>query len=263
VGNSQGFEIDRTGRTARLFSDNFDTVFYYDGEARLPSMVKSIVKKPTEDDGWAGEQKIHFVDEAIFLDYLSERLDMAYSADCHSFKMNSTPGCGVVKSAGNISGKLRRDVQLKNIDSRPFLRAIKGFCQLASVKESAFKPFCEALAKPQSVVPPESITITLSGRTYELLSFFKGNEKSGDVMVAHAEKMNANLGEEDAEWFLKHQAEIPVALRQGVIIVFTGWREPGGPGRVARVDWNGGRWVQSWCWLGWNWDSKSRLPRRK
>ena len=108
--------------------------------------------------------------------------------------------------------------------------------------------------------------MTVGGRTYDILGFLKGDEKLviGQVMVDRAKEMNANLGQDDGEHILKHQDEIPVALRGKVTFVFTDWRHPDNPGLVYSVCWNGGQWVRYWNWLDDDyWGGNSRLLRRK
>lgn len=107
--------------------------------------------------------------------------------------------------------------------------------------------------------------MTIAGRTYEILGLLRGDEQSvpGSTMVERAKDMNANLGKDDGEFLLKHQQEIPVALRGKVAFVFTDWRIPDDPGHVAYVDWNGSRWVRNWRWLGRDWRGDDRVLRRK
>jgi hypothetical protein len=108
--------------------------------------------------------------------------------------------------------------------------------------------------------------MTVGGRTYEILCFLKGDEKSviDHVMVDRAKEMNANLGQDDGEHILKHQDEIPVALRGKVAFVFTDWRLPDGSGDACGVYWNDDRWVRGWGWLDDDdWSGDGRLLRRK
>ncbi len=126
------------------------------------------------------------------------------------------------------------------------------------------KEFCDGLVKDS--LPTE---MTVGGRAYDILGFLRGDENSvfGHTMVERAIEMDANLGKEDEEHILKHQDEIPVALRDKVIFVFPGfpgWRHPGDSGDVCCVCWGGDRWVRNWGWLGSdNWDGSDRLLRRK
>lgn len=112
---------------------------------------------------------------------------------------------------------------------------------------------------------PLPTTMTVGGRTYELLGFLKGDEQRvvGYKMVDRAKEMQANLGEEDGQHILKHQAEIPAELRGKVFLVFTEWRRPDSSEDVACVDWSDDRWVQDWHWIGDGlWDGVGRVPHR-
>ena len=122
------------------------------------------------------------------------------------------------------------------------------------------RKFATTLVK--SVLP---IEMTIGGRTYEILSFLRGDEKFvvGHIMVERAKEMNAHLGKDDYDHLLKHQEEIPVALRGKVYFVFTDYRRPGCSGRVCDVCWAGGRWVQDRYWLGLDWNDRGRVLRRK
>ncbi|MDP3244691.1 MAG: hypothetical protein Q8M83_03485 [bacterium] len=110
-------------------------------------------------------------------------------------------------------------------------------------------------------------TMTVAGRTYDILGFLKGDEKSvtGSTMVKRVKKMNANLGQDDGEHLLKHQDQIPVQLRGRVVFVFTDWRHPVDYGNVAYVYWIGGRWIRGGDWLGngAHWGGLARVLRRK
>jgi len=133
---------------------------------------------------------------------------------------------------------------------------------ISSNNTGKVKEFCDTLVK--DAIP---IEMTIGGRTYDLLGFLKGNEKSvkGDTMVERAKEMNANLGQDDGQHLLDNQQDIPAALRGKVVFVFTDWRRPGGPGRVACVYWDedSQRWVQDWDWLGCVWGGRDRVLRRK
>lgn len=108
-------------------------------------------------------------------------------------------------------------------------------------------------------------TMTIGGRTYDILSFLRGDEKmvKGDIMITRAKEMGAHQGKEDRERLLKHQDEIPVALRGKVVFVFTDDRHPAYLGFVYYVYWIDVRWVKSWFWLGRDWDDNYRVLRRK
>lgn len=110
--------------------------------------------------------------------------------------------------------------------------------------------------------PPTEFTI--SGRTYELVPFLKEGESyiSGHTMVERAKELNASLGEEDGQFILKHQDEIPVELRGKICLVFTGWSDHSSLNFVAYLYWDGSRWSQYWHWLVSYWDVSFRLVRR-
>lgn len=109
------------------------------------------------------------------------------------------------------------------------------------------------------------ITMTVGGRTYEILGFLEGDENSvvGHKMVERAKEMSAHLGEDDGQHILEHQEDIPEALRGKVVFAFTDWRRPDGSDCVADVGWDGGRWRQDWDWLDDAFDSRYRVLRRK
>ena len=108
-------------------------------------------------------------------------------------------------------------------------------------------------------------TMTISDRTYEILTLHKDGETyvKSDIMVERAVEMNANLGKDDGQHLLDHQDEIPVALRGKVVFVFTDWRHPGVPGRVYCVYWSGSRWVEGWSWFDSDFYEHCRVLRRK
>lgn len=108
-------------------------------------------------------------------------------------------------------------------------------------------------------------TMTIAGRTYDILGFLQGDEKSvvGHTMVDRAKELNANLGEDDGRHILEHQADIPVALRGKVAFVFTDWRHPDDSERVYYVYWDDDRWVEHWDWLSDDFHGHCRVLRRK
>jgi len=107
-------------------------------------------------------------------------------------------------------------------------------------------------------------TMTIAGRTYEILGFLQGGEDhvKGDIMVSRAKEMQAHLGEDNAQHLLDHQSEIPVALRD-MAFVFTNWHLPDIPASVFCVCWRDGRWVRHWSWLDSDWHARYRVLRRK
>ena len=117
----------------------------------------------------------------------------------------------------------------------------------------ALQRIIETVISTEMTIAGRTTEMTIAGRTYDILGFLRGDEKyvKGDVMVARAKEMDANLGEEDARYILEHQDEIPVALRDKVAFVFTYWRHPDGPEHVCFVCWFCNRWVKDWRWLSW------------
>ncbi len=113
----------------------------------------------------------------------------------------------------------------------------------------------------QDVLPTE---MTIAGRTYEILGFLRGDEKSvvGHTIVERAKEMKAPLGQDDGQHLLDHQEEIPEALR-GKIFVFPDWRNSDLPEVVAYVDWLGDLWAKGWGSLGRGFGGSCRLLRRK
>ena len=110
---------------------------------------------------------------------------------------------------------------------------------------------------------PRSIT---SVKDVEAVPFLRPGENSvgGEEMFRRARvELGTNLSQEDGEWLLEHQNEIPAELRP-FYLVLTGtvWQGPGGDRDVAYLDWGGGRWHLYWSWLGdGDWDSDSRVLR--
>jgi hypothetical protein len=131
-----------------------------------------------------------------------------------------------------------------------------------------------AMARPKVVAGIQRILstlpteMTIAGRTYEILSFLKEGEKSvyGGVMVERAKEMNAHLGQEDCEFLLAHQNEIPPALRGEIEFVFPDLRgrDPAEDREfVACLGSDDGGWYQGQPWLAGVWDDRVRLLRRK
>ncbi|MBI4117137.1 MAG: hypothetical protein HY451_00375 [Parcubacteria group bacterium] len=96
----------------------------------------------------------------------------------------------------------------------------------------------------------------------DAVPFLENGEPSvkGEVMATRAIKLNANYGQEDAEWLLENQDKISVELRN-FVLVFTAtvWRDPDGRRFVPCLDWFGGRWFLRFFWLDRVWSSDDRL----
>ena len=114
---------------------------------------------------------------------------------------------------------------------------------ISSDNTSAVREFAQKLL--EGAMPT---TMTIAGRTYDLLGFLKGDETivRDTTIVAWARREMANLGKDDGKHILEHQDEIPIALRGKVAFVFTDWRNPDGSEDVAFLCWYDGRWVQHW-----------------
>ena len=126
------------------------------------------------------------------------------------------------------------------------------------------KEFCKTLVITKSQTS-ESLPIEMKvgDRTYEILGFLKEGEKNvvGHEMVKRAKEMNAHLGQDDGQYLLDHQQDIPVALRGNVIFIFTDCRHPDNSDYVYGVCWVGDRWIRDWSWLGYG--VYFRVLRRK
>lgn len=110
---------------------------------------------------------------------------------------------------------------------------------------------------------PRRIT---SVRDLELVTFLKNGEVSvkGEEMVHRARvEFDANYGQEDAEYVLEHEVEIPKEFRP-YYLVFPGtvWQDSHGNRYVSCLDWRGGRWILFFNWLRARlWFSVDRLVR--
>ncbi len=108
--------------------------------------------------------------------------------------------------------------------------------------------------------------MTVGGVTYEVVSCLKEGEESvdGDVMMERAWEMKANLGQDDGEFILAHQDEIPVAFRDKIEFVFPNWRSRRFPSEIVIcVEWEGDHWEENQGWLEDDWCDFVRLLRRK
>ncbi len=129
------------------------------------------------------------------------------------------------------------------------------------------KEFCKTLIASKSEKADSLPTeMTIGDRTYEILGFLKEGEKSivGHEMIKRVKEMNAHLGQDDGQYLLDHQQDIPESLRGKVYFAFTDWRHPDNSGRISSVCWYGGRWIRDWYWLddGY-WYGRDRVLRRK
>lgn len=101
----------------------------------------------------------------------------------------------------------------------------------------------------------------------ELVSFLKPGEDriNGEEMVRRARhELNANLGQEDAEWLMEHQDQIPAEFRN-FYLTFPGtvWQDSDGDRCVPCLYWYDGRWCLDFYWLEVDWISSVRLLRSR
>jgi len=129
-----------------------------------------------------------------------------------------------------------------------------------SANTGKVKEFCDTLAK--DALPT---TMTVGDRTYDILGFLREGEKSvvGHTMVERAKEMSAHLGQDDGQYLLDNQQDIPASLRGKVAFVFTDWRRPVVSGNAFFVYWSGDQWVGYWIWLDNDWHDNDRVLRRK
>ncbi len=136
---------------------------------------------------------------------------------------------------------------------------------LRRVMEGTLDPDVVATALQKIAEGTLPTEMTIAGRTYEIIGFLEGDEKSvvGHTMMKRAKKKGAHSGKDEGQHLLDHQEEIPEELRGKVVFVFPDWRYPDGSRSVAYVRWDGVSWVQFWRWLGNAFDGDYRLLRRK
>lgn len=138
---------------------------------------------------------------------------------------------------------------------------LSGF--LREVLTSLNKPTQDQKAEePIALMPPTEFTI--NGRDYELVPILKKGESlvTSDTIVERAKMLNANLGEEDGAFILKHQNEIPQEFRGKFYLVFTAWRHSSHPQNVAYLYWDDDRWHMNWTGVDYAWVGDARLVRR-
>ena len=97
------------------------------------------------------------------------------------------------------------------------------------------------------------------------ISFLKEGETriNGEEMARRARfDLDADYGQEDAEWLLENQDKIPVELQKFYLIFpATKWLGADGNRYVPYLYWSGGRWVLDFSWLDSGFYSYSRLVR--
>ena len=123
------------------------------------------------------------------------------------------------------------------------------------------KIFCDNLIGVTGGLPVE---ITIGDRTYEIVRFDWGRKYDPDVsMQERAMDMNAFLGEEDGQYLLEYQDEIPAVLRNKFAFVFLNWHKTYDSRWAAMVYWRDDHWIQNWTGYEQGWFGYYRLLRRK
>lgn len=93
----------------------------------------------------------------------------------------------------------------------------------------------------------------IKDRHYEMLGFLRGDEKSvgSQTMIWRAKEMSAHLGEDDGQYLLDNQQDIPIIYRGKKVFVFTDWRHPIYSDYVYYVYWDESsqHWIRHWSWL--------------
>ena len=105
----------------------------------------------------------------------------------------------------------------------------------------------------------------VSAADIEPVPFLRQGESStrGYDLIGRARyELDANLGQEDAEFILEHEAEIPKSLQSFCLVcTATIWRDPDGSLRVASLYCDGKRWDLYWSWLVLDFGTGDRLLR--
>lgn len=100
----------------------------------------------------------------------------------------------------------------------------------------------------------------------ELVSFFKGNEKyvSGKTIFQRSQKLGINLGQNQVEYLLDNQKEIPNNWRK-YYLVFpkTIWKDRSSMLYFLFLYWDSKSWRVNFKWFLHAWPSNTRLLRRK
>jgi hypothetical protein len=111
------------------------------------------------------------------------------------------------------------------------------------------------------------LTLAISGREYDILTFASEVEQmvSGHTMVDRAVFMEADLGEEDGQYVLDHQQDIPVLFRGRIEFVFTSWRRRENNEDIHFISWDSdkSRWVKTFWLLTEGWFCRGRVLRPK
>ena len=102
--------------------------------------------------------------------------------------------------------------------------------------------------------------------THELVEILKPGESylTGRQLLERASELGVASGQEDADYLLQHQDEVPEAWRSWYLIFPKYLRDDNGRGHVAYFFWSDGerRWLLRFRWLDYNFSRNSRFVRR-
>ena len=102
-------------------------------------------------------------------------------------------------------------------------------------------------------------------RSYEVHDILRDGETSviGHTMIKRTDEMSGDAcGEDDGQYLLDNQQDIPSEFRKFVFVI-QDWRRPGDSDDVYCVCWRDDQWVRGWGCLGNHWGDSSRVLRRK
>ncbi len=105
--------------------------------------------------------------------------------------------------------------------------------------------------------------IVVGDRTYEVFSYLRDGEKwDYHTMVERAKEVDAHLGQDDGEYLLDYQGDIPVVFRERVAFFFTGWSHPAYYNGLCYIIWSGDKWVKRCHEVSFWWLNRGRVLRR-
>jgi hypothetical protein len=124
-----------------------------------------------------------------------------------------------------VTGEQYMEIDGKLHEIKRQLRQKNGYPYDLGGLECALQAVVEGRFEIQDPTLP--IEIVVGGVTYEIIYFPRGDKtfKHISTIVECARLLDANLGEEDGERFLRHQADIPSVLHD-MALFFPGWRNP-------------------------------------
>jgi len=141
----------------------------------------------------------------------------------------------------DISSLLRQMTRLvKQIGENGFLALVNPY-NTAKVME-----FVKTLVS--------AITMLIGDRTYEVLPHLHDDDDnciSNEITISRATEIDVNLGEDDCQYILAHQKEIPVEFRGKVVFAFPAWKHPDASSEsgIAYIGWINGKWILILDWM--------------